>query len=138
MKINANKTKTLIVGRSCTSNPIHPPISICKTIFNNCDHLTIFSVFFIDSINKIMNSWQWTFYLWCKNHINLICFRSFALPLPMAYCSLIWNSPSDNHVNLHNRISNSANFLFFAIEEMCPVSLCFSKSNSTFNILYLP
>ena len=46
MKLNASKTKTLIVSRSCTMHPQSPPLSIDGTVPKESDDLDILGVTF--------------------------------------------------------------------------------------------
>ena len=46
MKLNANKTKTMIVSRSCKIHPRSPPLTIGGTVLMESDDLVIFGVTF--------------------------------------------------------------------------------------------
>ena len=46
MKLNASKTKTIIVSRSCTVHPQSPPITIDGTVLKESDDLDILGVTF--------------------------------------------------------------------------------------------
>ena len=46
MKLNASKTKTMIVSRSCTMHPQSPPLTIDRTVLNESDDLVILGVTF--------------------------------------------------------------------------------------------
>ena len=46
MKLNASKTKTMIVTRSCTIHPQSPPLSIFGTVLKEPDDLVILGVTF--------------------------------------------------------------------------------------------
>ena len=46
MKLNASKTKTMIVSRSRTMHPQSPPLTICGTVLNESDDLVILGVTF--------------------------------------------------------------------------------------------
>ena len=46
MKLNANKTKTMIVSRSCTMYPQSPPLTIGGTVLKEFDDLVILGVTF--------------------------------------------------------------------------------------------
>ena len=41
IKLNASKTKTMIVSRSCTMHPQSPPLTIDGTVLNESDNLDI-------------------------------------------------------------------------------------------------
>ena len=46
MKLNASKTKTMIVSRSPTMHPQSPPLIIGRTVLKESDDLVIFGVAF--------------------------------------------------------------------------------------------
>ena len=46
MKVNASKTKTMIVSWSRTMHPNSPPLTICGTLLNESDDLVIVRVTF--------------------------------------------------------------------------------------------
>ena len=46
MKLNASKTKTMIVSRSRTLNPQSPPLTIDGTVLKESDDLDILGVIF--------------------------------------------------------------------------------------------
>ena len=46
MKLNASKTKTMIVSRSRTTHPQSPPLTIGGTVLKKSDHLVILGVTF--------------------------------------------------------------------------------------------
>ena len=46
MKLNACKTKTMIVSRSCTMHPQSPPLTIGGTVLKESDDLVILGVTF--------------------------------------------------------------------------------------------
>ena len=46
MKLNASKTKTMIVSRYRTMHPESPPLTISGTVLKESDYLVIFGVTF--------------------------------------------------------------------------------------------
>ena len=46
MKLNASKTKTMMVSRSCTMHPQSPPLTIGGTVLEESDDLVILGVTF--------------------------------------------------------------------------------------------
>ena len=46
MKLNASKTKTMIVSRSCTMHSQPPPLTIGRTVLKESDVLVILGVTF--------------------------------------------------------------------------------------------
>ena len=51
MKLNASKTKTMIVLRFCTIHPLSPPLTIGETVLKESDHLVILGVSFDSKIS---------------------------------------------------------------------------------------
>ena len=94
MKLNSSKTKTLLISRSRTSVPPHPPLHIGNTSLAESETLTILGVTF-DShlsfqqhlINVSANAARKlgivrkVSYIFNNDSTNLTCFRSFVLPL---------------------------------------------------------
>ena len=46
MKLNASKTKTMIVSKSCTMHPLSPPLPIARTVLKESDDLVMLGVTF--------------------------------------------------------------------------------------------
>ena len=63
MKLNAKKTKSLIVSRSRTVNPPHPQVLVSGCPIDNSDHLTILGINFDSKFNFIDHSVFSSFYL---------------------------------------------------------------------------
>ena len=102
MKLNASKTKTMIVSRSPTMHPQSPPLTIGGTVLTESDHLVVLGVTFDSKL---------TF----EKHLRLVsraasqrldisrkscrvfhdrpllerCFRGLAVPV-LEYCSAVW------------------------------------------------
>ena len=124
MKLNSKKTKTLIVSRSRTLYPAHPPVSIGDTVLENNEHLTILGVTFDSKLtfsehlmnvssnaSRKLGIVRKASFIYGDNQVNLTCFRSFVLPL-LEYCSPVWRSAADRSLNLLDKIARSGNFLF--------------------------
>ena len=124
MKLNTKKTKSLIVSRSRTVNPLHPLVSVNGCPINNSDHLTILGVIFDSKFNFIdhlknvssvasrkIGIIRKAAFIYQDEKVNLSCFRSFVLPL-LEYCSPVWMSASDSNLNVLSKIARSAGFLF--------------------------
>ena len=133
MKLNASKTKTMIVSRSHTMHPQSPPLTIGGTVLKESDDLVILGVTF-DS--------KMTF----EKHLRLVSraasqrlgilrkswivfhdksllgrrFRGFVL-LVLDYCSAVWCSAADTHLKQLDRAVSGARFLTGGVFE-CDIS----------------
>ena len=111
MKLNASKTKTMIVSRSCTMHPQSPPLTIGGTVLKESDNLVILGVTFDSKLTFekhhclvsraasqrlgiLRKSWR-VFH--DRPHLER-CFRGFVLPV-LEYCSTVWCSASDTPLN---------------------------------------
>ena len=101
MKLNASKTKTMIVSRSSTMHPQSPALTISGTVLKESDDLVILGLTFdpkmtcenhLRSVSRaasqrlgiLRKSWQ-------VFHDRLLlgkCFRGFVLPV-LEYCSAV-------------------------------------------------
>ena len=98
MKLNASKTKTMIVSRSRTMYPQSPPLTIGETVMNESDDLYIFRVTFdskmtleknLRSVSRAASqrlaifrkSWR----VFLDRSVHGRCFRGFVLPV-LEYC----------------------------------------------------
>ena len=123
MKLNASKTKTMIVSRSRTMHPQSPPLTIDGTVLKESDDLVILGVTFDSKL---------TF----EKHLRLVSraasqrlvilrkscrvfhdksflerrLRGFVLPV-LEYCSAVWCSAADTHLKLLDRVVSGARFL---------------------------
>ena len=123
MKLNASKTKTMIVSRSRTMHPQSPALTIDGTVLRESDDLVKLGVTFdskmtfeqqLRSVSRaasqrlgiLRKSWQ-------VFHDTLLrgrCFRGFVLPV-LEYCSTVWCSTADTHLKLLDRVVSGASFL---------------------------
>ena len=123
MKLNASKTKTMIVSRSRTMNLQSPALTIGGTVLKESDDLIILRVTFdskmtfekhLRSVSRaasqrlgiLRKSWQ-------VFHDRLLlgrCFRGFFMPV-LEYCSAAWCSAADTQLRLLDRIVSGASFL---------------------------
>ena len=123
MKLNASKTKTMIVSRSRTMHPQSPALTIGGTVLKESDDLVILGVTFDSkmtfekhprSVSRaasqrlgiLRKSWQ-------VFHDRLLLgrfFRGFVLP-GLEYCSAVWCSAADTHLRLLDRAVRGASFL---------------------------
>ena len=103
MKLNANKTKTMIVSRSLTMHPQSPPLTIDSTVLKEFDDLDILGVIFdskltfekhLHSVSRaasqrlgiLRKSW-WVF------HDKLLigrCFWVFFASFGILFCSVVF------------------------------------------------
>ena len=123
MKLDASNTKTMIVSSSRTMHPQSPALTIGRTVLKESDDLVILRVtidskmtfqkhFRSDSraasqqLGILRNSWQ----VFHDRLLLVRCFLGFVLPI-LEYCSAVWCSAADTHLNLLYRVVNGASFL---------------------------
>ena len=129
MKLNASKTKTMIVSRSHTMHPQSPALTIGRTVPKESDDLVILGVTFDSNITFEKHSCsvsraasQWLGILrksWQVLHDRLLlgrCFRGFVLTV-LEYCSAVWCLAADTHLKLLDRAVSGANFLTWGVFE---------------------
>ena len=114
MKLNASKTKTMIISRSHTMHPQSPPLTIGRTVLKESGDPVILGVTFhskmsfekhLRSVSRaasqrlgiLRNSWQ----LFHDRSLLGRCFRGFVLPV-LEYCSAVWCSAADTHLRLQD------------------------------------
>ena len=118
IKLNASKTRTMIVSRSRTMHFQSPPLTIDGTVLKESDDLVIFGVTFeskmiseknLRSVSRAASqrlcilgkSWR----VFHDRSLLGRCFRSFVLPV-LEYCSAVWFSAADTHLKLlHEKCS---------------------------------
>ena len=123
MKLNASKTKTMIVSRSRTMHLQSPPLTIDGTVLKESDDLDILRVTFdskltfekhLRSVSRaasqrlgiLRKSWR-------VFHDKLLiwrCFWGFVLPVLENY-SAVWCSAADTHLKLLDRVVSGACFI---------------------------
>ena len=123
MKLNASKTKTIIVSRSRTMHPQSPPLTIDGTVLKKYYDLVILGVAFDSKLTNekhlrmvsreasqrlviLRKSWR-------TLHFRSLlerCFRGFVLPV-LESCSAVWCSAADTHLKLLDREVSGARFL---------------------------
>ena len=145
MKLNASKTKTMIVSRSRTMHPHSPPLTIGRTVLKESDDLVILRVTFdlkmtfekhLHSISRAASQRLIILRKSCRvfHDRSLLgrCFRGFVLPV-LEYCSAVWCSAADTHLKLLDRAVSGARFLAGGVFE-CDIS--HRRSVSVLCILY--
>ena len=123
MKLNASKTKTMIVSRSRTMHPKSPALTIGGTVLMESDDLVILGMTF-DSNKMTFEKHLRSVYRaasqrlgilrksWQVFHDRLLlgrCFRGFVLPV-FEYCSAAWCSAADTHLKLQDCVVSGASF----------------------------
>ena len=103
MKLNASKTKTMIVSRSCTMHPQSPPLIIGRTVLKESDDLVLLGVTFdskmtfekhLRSFSRaasqrlgiLRKSWR----VFHGRSLLRRCFLGIVLPV-LEYCSAVWS-----------------------------------------------
>ena len=123
MKLNASKTKTMIVPRSCTMHPQSPPLTIDGTVLKESDDLDILGVTFdskltfekyLCSVSRAASQRLGILRKsWLVFHDKLLigrCFWGFVLPV-LEYCSAAWCSAADTHLKLLHHVVSGACFI---------------------------
>ena len=123
IKLNASKTKTMIVSRSRTMHPIHPPLIIGRTVLKGSVDLVILGVTFDSNmtfekllrwisraasqrIGILRKSWR----VFHDRSLLGRCFLGFVLPV-LEYCAAVWCSAADTHLKLLDRVVSGARFV---------------------------
>ena len=122
MKLNASKTKTMIVSRSRTVHPQLTPMTLDGTVLKESADLVILGVTFVakmtfekhlrsvssDAAQRlgIMRKSRQIFH---DLSLLLRYFWSFVLPV-LEYCSAVWCSAADSYLKLLYRVVRSAVF----------------------------
>ena len=123
MKLNASKTKAMIVSRSRAMHPKSPALTIGGTVLKESDDLVILGVTFdskmtfeklLLSVSRaasqrlgiLRKSWR----VFHDRSLIGRCFHGFVLPV-LKYCSAVWCSADDRHLKLLDRAVSGAKFL---------------------------
>ena len=145
MKLNAIKTKTMIVSRSRRIHPQSPPLTIGGTVLKESDDLVILGATFdskiifekhLCSVSRaasqrlgiLRKSWR----VFHDGSLLVRCFRGFVLPV-LEYCSSVWCSAADTHLKLLDRAVSGARFLTGAVFEW---DIAHRRSVAVFCMLY--
>ena len=123
MKLNASKTKIMIVSMSPTVYPQLTPLTLDGTVLKESADLVILGVTFdakmtfakhlrsvssaaAQKLGIMLKSWQ-------EFHDRLLLLRSFwsYVLTVLEYCSAVWCSAADSHLKLLDRVVRSAGFL---------------------------
>ena len=122
-KLNASKTKSMIVPRSRTMHSQSLALTIGGIGLKESDDLVILGVTFdskmtfekqIRSVSRaasqrlgILRKSSQVFH---ERLLLVRCFRGFVLPI-LEYCSAVWFSAANTHLKLLDRVVSSASFL---------------------------
>ena len=123
MILNASKNKAMIVYRSRTMHRQSPPLTIDGTVLKESDDFIILGVTFdpkltfekhLRSISRAASQKRSILRKsWRVFHDRLLlerCFLGFVLPV-LEYCSAVWCSAADSHLQLLDRAVSGARFL---------------------------
>ena len=122
MKLNPKKTHSMIVSRSRTLYPPHPPLSLCGTSLEESDHLLLLGVTLDSKLTFEKHIRQMAASISQKIGILRKCYRTlgrseainksfFAYVLPcFEYCAPVWSSAADSHLKLLDRALNKVKF----------------------------
>ena len=117
MKLNASKTKTMIVSRSPTVLPLLTPLTVDRTLLKESADLVILGASFdakmtfekhlcsvssaaAQRLGIMRKPWQ----VFHDRSLFLRSFWSFVLPV-LEYCSAVWCSGADSHLNYWTELS---------------------------------
>ena len=140
MKLNASKTKTMIVSRSRTMHPLSTPLTIGGTVLKKSDDLVILGLTFDSKLTfekhlrlvstaasqrlGILRKFLRVFH---DRSLHERFFRGFVLPV-LEYCSAVWCSDADTHVKLLDCAVSGARF---------PTGVCLSVTLVIVDLLQL-
>ena len=123
MKMNPNKTQSMIVSRSRTLQPQHPDLFIDNVPLTTSDSFKILGVTFdskftfeshLCSVSSMiaqkLGLLRKAYKIFSDPCILLKCFNSFILSC-FEYCSPVWLSAADSHLKLFDRNLNACKFL---------------------------
>ena len=133
MKLNASKTKIMIVSRSRTMHPQSPPLTIGGTVLKESDDLVILGVTFnskmpfekhLRSVSRAASQrlciLRKSLLVFHDSSLLGRCFLGF-VPFWSIYCSAVWCSAADTHLKQLDRVFSGARFLTGGVFE-CDVA----------------
>ena len=144
MILNPNKTKALVVRRSRTVTPPHGDMVLSGVsiraspnldiLILNFDSKLTFEVYVCGSVSsvsrrigilRLVNEYLWT-------PLLLRCYFTFVHPI-LEYCSPVWRSAAERHLQLLER-------QVYSVARLCPdqsfLSLCLRRRVAGFSMLY--
>ena len=152
MRLNPNKTQSMIVSRSRTVFPPHPDPLVCSTPLNSCDSFKILDVMLdskftferqicsiSSSVAQKIGLLRKSFRIFGDHDVLLKCFNSFILPC-LEYCSPVWSSAADSQLKLLDRNLQACKVLIpnLTISLQHRRFISFTRSFITFPILSIP
>ena len=128
MKLNANKTQSMIVSRSRTVYPNHRDLFINNVVLTTCGSFKILGVQFdskftfeqhvhsiSSSVAQKIGLLRKSYKIFCDPSVLRKCFNSFILPC-LEYCSPAWSSAAASHLKLLDRNVRACKFLIPDLE----------------------
>ena len=144
MKLNPNKTQSMIVSRSRTVYPIHPDLFINNVPLIACGSFKILGVLFdskftfeqhvrsvSSSVAQKIGLLRKAYKIFGDPSVLRKCFYSFILPC-LEYCSPVWSSAAASHLKLLDKNVRACKFLIPDLE----VDLWHRRSVSSLCMLY--
>ncbi len=123
MKLNANKTKTMIVSRSRTLLPGFPNLVLSGVNLVESSDLLILGVhfdskftfetqlrFLAKSVSQKIGIMRRVWRVFGDRDLLVRCFKCFVLPI-LEYCSPVWGSAASCHLMLLDRVVRCAEFI---------------------------
>ena len=123
MRLNPNKTQSMIVSRSRTVFPPHLDLLVGSISLSSCDSFKILGIIFdskltferdicsiSSSVAQKIGLLSISFRIFADPDVLLRCFTSFILPC-LKYCSPVWSSAADSHLKLLDRNLRVCKFL---------------------------
>ena len=123
MRLDRNKTQSMLVSRSRTVFLPHPDLLVGSTSLNSCDSFKILRVMFdskftferhicsiSSSVAQKIGLLRKSFRIFGDHDVLWKCFNSFILPC-LEYCSPVRSSEADSHLKLLDRNLQARRFL---------------------------
>ena len=123
MKLNPQKTQSMIISRSKTLYPQHSELHINNTVLATCNSFKILGLTFdnkltfekhirnvASGISQKIGILRKCFKVFGDEAIMLNCFNSFILPC-MEYCAPVWSSAANSHLKILDRNLSAIKFL---------------------------
>ena len=145
LKLNASKTKTMIVSRSRTMHPQSPKLTIGGTVLKKSDDLVTLRVTFDSKVtfekhlcsvstaaSQRLGTLRKARLVFHDRSLLWICFWGLVLPV-LEYCSAVWCSTANTHLKLLDRVVSGARFLTV---DVCWLTWCQEYRRTVFWACY--
>ena len=145
MRLNPNKTQSMIVSRSRPIFPSHPDVFVGSTPLNSCDSFKILGVMFdskftferhnhsiSSSVAQKTGLCRKSFRVFGDQDVLLRCFNFFIL-LCLEYYSSVWSRAADSHLKLLDKNLQDCKFLIPNLT----ISLQHCRTISSLCMLYI-